>query len=100
MSTIDIIPITSRMGVEIAGVDLREELSETVIHEIRPVVQHLYRHIENLNFHASCCVNTPHLSKIRLISGATDASHTAQPGIISLRNVASCRVTLSGTSPS
>ena len=46
------------MGVEIAGVDLREELSETVIHEIRPVVQHLYRHIENLNFHARV-----HLSK-------------------------------------
>lgn len=46
------------MGVEIAGVDLREELSETVIHEIRPVVQHLYRHIENLNFHARA-----HLSK-------------------------------------
>tara|TARA_B100000676_G_scaffold122382_1_gene122003 strand:+ start:318 stop:518 length:201 start_codon:yes stop_codon:yes gene_type:complete len=52
MSTIDISPITSRMGVEITGVDLLEELSETVIHEIRPVVQHLYRHIENLNFHA------------------------------------------------
>ena len=83
MSTIDISPITSRMGVEIAGVDLREELSETVIHEIRPVVQHLYRHIENLNFHARA-----HLSKIRLISGATDASHTAQPGIISLQRVA------------
>ena len=52
MSTIDISPITSRMGVAITGVDLLEELSETVIHEIRPVVQHLYRHIENLNFHA------------------------------------------------
>ena len=52
MSTIDISPITSRMGVEITGVDLLGELSETVIHEIRPVVQHLYRHIENLNFHA------------------------------------------------
>ncbi|MEC9089670.1 MAG: hypothetical protein VX734_09765 [Actinomycetota bacterium] len=43
MSAIDISPITSLIGVEITGVDLREELSETVIHEIRMpwVEQHL-----------------------------------------------------------
>tara|TARA_B100002052_G_scaffold296887_1_gene326286 strand:- start:1854 stop:2141 length:288 start_codon:yes stop_codon:yes gene_type:complete len=95
MSTIDIIPITSRMGVEIAGVDLREELSETVIHEIRPVVQHLYRHIENLNFHARA-----HLSKNSIdIWGNRCFPHCATWDYFPATR-RGCRVALSGTSPS
>ena len=35
MNTINVSPITPRIGAEITGVDLREELSETAIDEIR-----------------------------------------------------------------
>ena len=35
MNTINVSPITPRIGAEITGVDLREELSEAAIHEIR-----------------------------------------------------------------
>ena len=81
------------MGVEIAGVDLREELSETVIHEIRPVVQHLYRHIEN-STHARA-----HLSKNSIdIWGNRCFPHCATwdyfPALSQLQNA------LSGASPS
>ena len=83
------------MGVEITGVDLREELSETVIHEIRPVAQHLYRHIENPNFHARF-----HWSKnsIAMWDNRCFPHRATWDYFPATRR--GCRVTLSGASPS